>query len=582
MSLKMLPIPPVPEETARVVHACFPRSTLVVQLRDALGTLYHDEDFADLFPTRGHPAEAPWRLALVTVLQFVEGLPDRQAADAVRSRLDWKYALSLELTDPGFDHTVLSEFRTRLVAGGAEERLLDVVLEQARVRGWLKERGTQRTDSTHVLAAVRALTRLECVGETLRHTLNVLAEVAPDWLRATAQPEWVERYAHRVEEYRLPKSKAERERYANQIGGDGWRLLDTLEERATPTWLRELPAVQTLRRVWAQHYHPRQARRPSGQQSESDDEHADGPHEGSHDGSHDGPHGGYWRAKADLPPSAQMQNSPYDPDARYGKKRETSWVGYKAHLTETCEAEAPHLIVHVATTPACTSDEATLTPIHQHLARRALLPSAQFVDAGYVDADVLATNQARFGVDVLGPTRGDYRWQARAQTGFEGHRFTIDWDRQRAICPEGRTSHSWTRNYDRRQAQPREMITVRFSASDCRPCPSRDQCTHAPPRAITLHPREQELALRAARAREQSEEFATAYATRAGIEGTHAQGLRVCGLRRSRYIGQPKTHLQHVLSAVAINLIRIGAWLDGTPLAPTRQSSFERLMTQAA
>src|SRR5262249_1669625 len=135
-----------------------------------------------------------------TVLQFLEGLPDRQAADAVRSRLDWKYALSLELTDPGFDHTVLSEFRTRVVAGGAEQRLLDIVLEQARPRGWLKTRGKQRTDSTHVLAAVRALTRLECVGETLRHTLNVLAEVAPGWLRSRVQPEWVQRYPHRVDE----------------------------------------------------------------------------------------------------------------------------------------------------------------------------------------------------------------------------------------------------------------------------------------------------------------------------------------------------------------------------------------------
>src|SRR5579862_2996541 len=318
MSLKILPIPPVPEETARVVRACFPHGTLVVQLRDAVGTLYSDEDFADLFPTRGQPAEAPWRLALVTVLQFVEGLPDRQAADAVRSRLDWKYALSLELTDPGFDHTVLSEFRTRLVAGGAAERLLDVVLEQARARGWLVERGKQRTDSTHVLAAVRALTRLESVGETLRHALNVLAEVAPEWLQPRAQPEWVERYAHRVEEYRLPKSKAERERYANQVGADGWHLLDALDELVTPAWLRDLPAVQTLRRVWAQQYHPREpraARHPSGPPSESDEE-----HEGD---AGDGLHGGHWRAKDDLPPAAQMQNSPYDPDARYGKKRET-------------------------------------------------------------------------------------------------------------------------------------------------------------------------------------------------------------------------------------------------------------------
>jgi transposase len=164
MSLKILPIPAVPDETARVVRACFSHGNLVVEMRDALGALYSDEDFADLFPVRGQPAEAPWRLALVTVLQFMEGLPDRQAAEAVRSRMDWKYALSLELSDPGFDHTVLSEFRSRLAPGGATQRLLDVLLDQCARRGWLKARGRQRTDSTHVLAAVRALNRLELSG----------------------------------------------------------------------------------------------------------------------------------------------------------------------------------------------------------------------------------------------------------------------------------------------------------------------------------------------------------------------------------------------------------------------------------
>jgi transposase len=254
---------------------------------------------------------------------------------------------------------------------------------------------------------------------------------APEWLRPRAQPEWVERYAHRVEEYRLPSSKAAREQYANQVGADGWHLLDSLDEPATPAWPRELPAVQTLRRVWAQQYHPpdpRAARRPSSKQGEADD------------GSGDDQQDGHWRAKEDVPPAAQMQNSPYDPDARSGKKRETTWVGYKLHVTETCEADTPHLIVQVATTPACASDEAALTPIHETLARRDLLPNRQLVDAGYSDADVLATNQARFGVEVLGPTRGNFRWQAREQTGFAGHHFTIDWAAQRAICPQGHAS----------------------------------------------------------------------------------------------------------------------------------------------
>lgn len=169
MSLKPQGISPIPEETVRVARAAFPKGNVYMQMRDALGTLYEDEAFADLFPNHGQPAEAPWRFALVTVMQFAEGLSDRQAADAVRSRIDFKYALGLELSDPGFDHTVLSEFRARLVAGNSEQVLLDTMLTLFKERGWLKARGKQRTDSTHVLAKIRALNRVLCVGETLCH-----------------------------------------------------------------------------------------------------------------------------------------------------------------------------------------------------------------------------------------------------------------------------------------------------------------------------------------------------------------------------------------------------------------------------
>jgi transposase len=556
MSLKALPVPPIPDETARVARAAFPGGTLCLQLRDTLGTLYTDAEFADLFPTRGQPAEAPWRLALATVLQFVERLPDRQAADAVRSRLDWKYALSLELTDPGFDHTVLSEFRTRLVQGGGAQRLLDVLLEQCQARGWLKARGRQRTDATHVLAAVRALNRLECVGETLRHALNVLAEVTPDWLQAyvaQAHPEWVERYSRRVEEYRLPTGTTARRAYAETMGADGWELLAALEAPAAPAWLRELPAVQSLQRVWAQQYQAREA-------------------------------GGHWRQAEELPPAGQVQNSPYDPEARYGKKRETTWVGYKVHLTETCDPDAPHLLIQVTTTPAATADETMLPAIQDDLAQHRLLPSTQLVDAGYIDAEGLAASRAQFGIDLLGPTRGDYRWQARERdpARFDRSQFVIDWAMQHVTCPEEHTSIGWTPAEDRRPRVPRAVINVAFSAVDCRACPSRARCTTQSRRTLTLHPQAHEEALRAARAREQTPAFALAYAQRAGVESAHAQGLRVSGLRRSRYVGQAKTHLQHVLTAVALNLVRLSAWLAGTPLAPTRQSTFARLMAQAA
>src|SRR6266704_2527269 len=247
MSLKPSPIPSIPEVTACVARAAFPHGNAQMQLRDTLGTIYIDEQFADLFPTHGQPAETPWRLALVTVFQFMEGLTDRQAADAVRDRLAWKYALSLELTDPGFDHTVLSEFRSRLVAGNAEQRLLDLLVERCREGGWLKAGGRQRTDSTHVLARIRALNRTLCVAQTMVYVLNVLSEVAPDWILAHVPAEWVERYGERVEHERLPKEEEERQQYANQVGGDGWVLLDALDASSTADWLKTLPAIKTLR-----------------------------------------------------------------------------------------------------------------------------------------------------------------------------------------------------------------------------------------------------------------------------------------------------------------------------------------------
>jgi transposase len=224
MSLHPRDILPVPEETRRVAQAAFPRGNIYIRMRDELGAIYDDQLFAPLFPARGQPAEAPWRLALTTVMQFAEGLSDRQAADAVRSRIDWKYALSLELTDPGFDHTVLSEFRARLVAGQAEQLLLETLLTRVRERGLLKVRGRQRTDSTHVLAAIRVLNRLELVGETFHHALNSLALVAPDWLRTQAAPEWFDRYGRRTENYHLPKTAAAREELAATIGADGQLL----------------------------------------------------------------------------------------------------------------------------------------------------------------------------------------------------------------------------------------------------------------------------------------------------------------------------------------------------------------------
>src|SRR5215211_7831759 len=254
MSLRVEPIGEIPGETARVARAAFPKGTLVTRLRDEFSIIYQDEDFGRRYPSQGQPALAPWRLALVTVFQFLENLSDRQAADAVRARIDWKYALGLELTDPGFHFSVLTEFRARLVAGNAEHLLLDRMLERFKARGLVKARGKQRTDSTHVLAAVHDLHLLELVGETLRATLDDLAAVAPDWLRAVALPAWFERYGRRVEDYRLPKRREDRETLALEVGADGVLLLDALDAPTAPAAAREVAMVQTLRDVWRIHY----------------------------------------------------------------------------------------------------------------------------------------------------------------------------------------------------------------------------------------------------------------------------------------------------------------------------------------
>ncbi|NDJ75770.1 MAG: transposase [Chloroflexi bacterium] len=241
MSLKPEPITPIPEETIRIAQAAFPKGNMFMWMRDELGTMFTDDQLTDLFSERGQPAWSPWRLALVTIMQFVENLTDRQAADAVRARIDWKYALGLELGDPGFDFSILSEFRGRLLEQGAEARLFDTMLRRFVVRGWLRAGGRQRTDSTHVVGKLRLLNQLEFVGETLRYALNTLATVAPDWLQPRIGAEWFERYSQPVDDYRLPQDKKERDELVLVIGQDGITLMEHIYHTDAPEWLRYLP-----------------------------------------------------------------------------------------------------------------------------------------------------------------------------------------------------------------------------------------------------------------------------------------------------------------------------------------------------
>lgn len=538
-----------PDETRRVARAAFPKGTLCLDIADALGPIYRDGQFAALFPRLGQSAAAPAMLALATVLQYLEGLSDRQAADAVRGRIDWKYALRLPLSDPGFDHTVLSEFRSRLIEGKAEQQMLDTLLDRLRDLGLIKLRGRQRTDSTHVLAAVRGLNRLERVGETLRAALNEVAVMAPAWLQALAPAEWYERYARRVENYRLPKTDTARQDLAAAVGADGYTLLRAIEQASGLPWLAQTPAVQALRRVWAEQYVEQ-----GGQVR--------------------------WRDVKEMPPPATVISSPYDMEARYSTKRDSSWVGYKVHFTETCDAEAPHLIVNVETTPATTPDDNMVPVIHKSLESRDLLPAEHLVDKGYTDSRVLVDSRNDFGVTLIGPLAEDPSWQARSEDGFDKSQFVVDWDRQSVTCPAGKQSLSWLPST---YPQSGMMFEARFARQDCTPCPLRGRCTRAKrePRIIGLQAREHYEALQAARRRQETAAFRETYAARAGIEATHGQAIRRCGLRHCRYIGLARTHLQHLISAAAINLVRIEDWVNGIPTAQTRCSWFAALQKAA-
>ena len=537
----------IPAQTARVAKAAFPKGSTVIKLRDAFGALYQDEDFAPFFSNLGQPALAPWRLALVTVFQFLENLSDRQAADAVRGRLDWKYALGLELEDPGFDRSVLSEFRARLVKNKAQQMLLDKMLVHFREAGLLKVRGHTRTDSTHVLASVRQLHKLEMVGETVRAALNGLAATAPEWLEGHIKPEWVERYGHRVEDYRLPKGKAARDAYGLVVAEDGYTLLDALELPETPPELLGLSAVVTLRACWEQ-YFIREDKRIR------------------------------WRTASELRPSGERMNSPYDPEACYSTRRDIAWIGYKVHLTETCSPDSVHLVTHVETTGSVIQDVTSTTEVHDALASKDLLPDTHIVDKGYTDADLLTTSLTEHGIRLVGPVRKNSSWQARAGQGFDASQFQIDWDAERVTCPRGQHSTSWT--LSNRYAEANfERIHVQFDRRDCAACRVRALCTKSPeaPRKLVLQPRAQQEALRQARAFIGSEAWSALYRERAGIEGTLSQGIRSLGLRQTRYRGLAKTSLQNTAIGAAINVTRVVNWLDCKPRAPTRQPRFTRL-----
>jgi len=570
---------PVPDpQIAAAIAAKYPGRRprpLAVQIRDRLGEWLHDEDFAAVFGTRGRPGWSPSRLALVTVLQRAENLTDRAAAEAVRTRLDWQYLLGLGLDDPGFDHTVLPEFRAKVAGAGLELVALDALLAKLAADGLVKAGGKQRTDSTHVVAAVAALNRLELAGESVRAAVEALAAAHPDWLgQRICVSDWACRYGTPVTSWRPPASKAKQDELAIAYARDGYALLEAVYDQSAPGWLAEIPAIDVLRRVLLQNY--TRVIREDGREVIKRREKAP---EG------DG-----------LPPGHTRIASPYDLDARWGVKREEFWLGYKLHVTETCDDQPrcgcpgdggtgcrshgegcaapafPNLVTHVATTDATVTDNQMTGAIDDVLAGQGLAPGRHYLDSGYLSAALVVSEQARHGIALIGPLLADTSAQARAGAGYARADFTVDYGTRTVTCPQGKASASWSPCTQ----HGKDTIVATFSAGDCGPCPARGQCTSGKRRQLSLPPRDLAEAQAAARATENTIRFQADYARRAGVEGTMHQAASH-GARRARYRGLPKTRLDHAYMACALNLLRLGAYWNGTPLDRQRTSHLARL-----
>ena len=560
---------------------------LAVQVRDRLGQWLEDEQFASAFGDRGRPGWSPSRLALVTILQREENLADRAAAEAVRTRIDWQYLLGLPLDDPGFDHTVLSEFRNRVEDAGLEQVALDALLTRLAAGGLVKGGGKQRTDSTHVIAAVAALNRLELAGESVRAALEALAAAHPDWVaQRICVPDFARRYGTPMTSWRPPASQARRDELAIAYARDGYALLEAVYNSSSPGWLREIPAVNVLRRVLVQNYtriitaDGREVIRRREKEPEGDG----------------------------LPHGHIRIASPYDTDARWGVKREEFWLGYKLHVTETCD-DAPSCTCQAVAaqgwTPAppapggragpqarqglrapCIPEPDHARGHHRgHGARQpddrrhrrrpgpqGPAPGRHYLDSGYLSAALVVSEHARHGIALIGPLLADTSAQARAGQGYARADFTVDYGTRTVSCPQGKTAAAWTPCTQ----HGKDTIVVTFSAADCGPCPARALCTTGRRRQLSLPPRDLAEAQAAARAAETTIPFQADYARRAGVEGTMHQAT-AHGARRARYRGLPRTRLDHVYMACALNLLRLEAYWTGTPLDRQRTSHLARL-----
>jgi transposase len=505
----------IPEQTRQLVEPLLPRDSVYRLVGAEIDEIMSDEDFIDLYAEEGRPAVNPVVLALVSVFQFLEMLPDRAAAEAAVMRLDWKYALRQELAWTGFHYSDLSNFRKRLLAHGREEVVFDRIVGYLLQRGYIRGRGKQRTDATHVLGLVARLSRLELVWETIRVALAALLSANAPWVLKRLPSGFIRTHSQRRWDYRLSEAEVAREMI--EAGREGYWLLEQLEAHGGPE-LTGLPEVIQLRRVLEEQYTRGQdgsiAQRPPGQ------------------------------SKGDV------VSSPHDPEARYASKGGRGWVGYKVEVTETAEGEH-RFITDVAIEPAIIRDNQCLDAIQERLVKRAITPSKQYVDQAYMSGAKIMTSR-KWGIDLRGYVR---EGNTSKSTGFQLRDFDIDIEKRQAICPAGNRQVKWV------LAKPNVKNLIAYHVSfgiQCQTCRffGPDRCTDRPTGRKLGISRFHDL-IQARRQEAANKAFKAEMGVRAGIEGTISEMVRGHGARHSRYRGKAKNHLQVVMVAAATNLKRL-------------------------
>jgi transposase len=510
----------MPSETGRIGQMLLPKESPYRLVGDQLFGTMHEQEFADLYPSEGQPGLSPVILALVTVFQFIEKLPDRQAAEAVRMRLDWKYALHLPLEYEGFHYSVLSEFRDRLISGQAEGRVFEKLVSQIRALGLIKERGKQRSDSIAMLTKVRWLSRLEVTVETLRLAVVALVNRDREWSEEILPPSWEDKYGERFVQQRY--TEKEWKEYEASIGKDGHWLLKRLWDGGAPAELQALSEVKLLQTVWAQQF-----RAEAGQMVFKELKTYDG--------------------------RTQIV-TPHDPEAQYSRKRHTEWIGSKVQMTDTDDEGFPHIITDIVSTHSNTTDYEALPEIQQRLAQRQCRPAGHYVDAGYMSGPNLAESE-KGQIDLIGPLASALTPQDRIPNGITRSQFQINLAEKRVTCPQGHQAVS--------PVAIKDGLRFQFPTAVCAACPMHPRCCAGKTgRTIRIHTHYELTQL--ARARQKTQLFKQDYAKhRSGVEGSLSALVRGHGMRVSRYLGQRKRNVQAVFTGCAANLKRTAAWLAG-------------------